>query len=320
MPGNTDFRYLHQSDFGVSMEAPDGPHFIVHPFATGPTLYLRADVEREAVLSDIDLQPGACNNKVHASTETEYLHLVTGAIMHCRGLQGKVVLSRVREMTLGNIQWRDWLNGLRNAFPQAFVYLLHTQHYGTWMGATPETLVQSQGRQFQTDALAGTKWGDEAFTQKEFEEQEVVTRTIADHLRDVKPAVSERWEVKYGNSLRHLLTRISWESDRPIQTFAQQLHPTPAVCGVPTADAREYILTHEPYDRILYTGFLGKADLNENSHLFVNLRCMQLFRDRIRIFAGGGINALSDPFTEWEETERKMNALLRAMNINGGNI
>lgn len=270
-------------------------------------------------LSGIAIELPHCNEDVNCSDQAEYERLVAAAVEHCRRVNGKVVLSRVRELFHNGVEWEKWLGGLRAAFPRAFVYLLHTERYGTWMGATPETLVQCENGYFQTDALAGTKWGEDPFTKKEFDEQEVVSQSIVQSLQAVNPAVSERKEVRYGN-LRHLLTRISWTSDESILTFGKLLHPTPAVCGVPAREAFDYILEHELHERQLYTGFLGNVNQKENAHLFVNLRCMQLFRDRIRIFAGGGINAMSDPHTEWEETERKMNALIRAMNIHDGNI
>ena len=91
------------------------------------------------------------------------------------------------------------------------------------------------------------------------------------------------------------------------------LHPTPAVVGYPKAKALEFIRENEGYDRSLYAGFVGVIDPNETSHLFVNLRCIQLFRDRIRVYVGGGINAQSDPESEWLETEKKKEAVLSAL-------
>lgn len=320
MPGTTEFWQVHRRDFGISDKIPaTGGYFIIHPFAEGPALYIDKEVETPSDLSAIAIEPGRWNAGVKCSGQAEYEHLVVAATEYCRKVNGKVVLSRVRELHHNGVEWEKWLAGLRAAFPGAFVYLLHTERYGTWMGATPETLVQYKDDHFQTDALAGTRWGEDPFTEKEFEEQEVVCKSILQSLQAVNPVVSERKEVSYGN-LRHLHRRISWTSEETIIAFARLLHPTPAVCGLPFREAFNYIREHESHNRQLYTGYLGNVNSGENAHLFVNLRCMQLFRDRIRIFAGGGINAMSDPHAEWEETERKMNALIRAMNIHDGNI
>ena len=88
------------------------------------------------------------------------------------------------------------------------------------------------------------------------------------------------------------------------------LHPTSAVCGTPLETARKFLLEHEGYSREFYSGFLGPINMNEASHVFVNLRCMQLFADEAWLYAGAGVTADSIPEKEWEETEMKMNTLL----------
>lgn len=316
-PGETAFRMLHQRDFGMS-EIPSGnkAHFVIRPFHEGRAICLLADINVETALEEMDIDLGALSAAPVTVEKKRYLEMVGDAIGFCKTVKGKVVLSRVKEMPVAYVPWRQWLMAFRKAFPNAFVYLIHTERYGTWMGATPETLVRGEAGRFHTHALAGTRWDGQAFTQKEFEEQEVVTKTILANIGSTETQVSERKEMQYG-ALRHLVTEISWPSVDSITGQAERLHPTPAVCGVPAAEALHYILGHEPHHRVLYTGYLGWVDPNEKSHLFVNLRCMQLFRDRVCIFAGGGINVFSDPLAEWEETERKMKTLMDVMNLNG---
>ena len=66
----------------------------------------------------------------------------------------------------------------------SFIYLLISSERGIWMGASPETLVEKDFELYSTMALAGTKWGDDLFSQKEFDEQMLVSRDIMDRLSD----------------------------------------------------------------------------------------------------------------------------------------
>jgi isochorismate synthase len=88
------------------------------------------------------------------------------------------------------------------------------------------------------------------------------------------------------------------------------LHPTSAVCGMPMEKSLAFLRAHEGYDREYYSGYLGPVRINNESQLFVNLRCMQVSSGRARLYAGGGVLGESDPEKEWQETELKMNTLL----------
>jgi isochorismate synthase len=91
------------------------------------------------------------------------------------------------------------------------------------------------------------------------------------------------------------------------------LHPTSAVCGMPLESAREFLRANEGYDRQFYTGYLGPVNVKGESHLFVNLRCMQLFSKKAILYAGAGVTIDSDAEKEWEETEMKLDTLLSAI-------
>ena len=87
------------------------------------------------------------------------------------------------------------------------------------------------------------------------------------------------------------------------------LHPTSAVCGTPFESASQFIEKHENYERSLYAGFLGPVNFNDSTNLFVNLRCMQLFDSKARLYAGAGITEDSNPAKEYQETVNKMRTL-----------
>ncbi|ORM37810.1 isochorismate synthase [Williamsia sp. 1135] len=115
----------------------------------------------------------------------------------------------------------------------------------------------------------------------------------------------------------HLGTRIVGTVRDPATTaldLAVALHPTPAVCGTPTADAREFILANEG-DRGFYAGAVGWCAGAGDGEWMVGIRCAELSADglTIRASAGGGIVSDSDPQLELAETSAKLRTILSAL-------
>ena len=106
-------------------------------------------------------------------------------------------------------------------------------------------------------------------------------------------------------------------NENGLYSLVDLLHPTPAVCGLPKEAAKQFILENENYNRSYYTGFLGELNMglqNKNdSHLFVNLRCMEIEKNEAYIYVGGGITKESNPEEEWEETVAKSNIMLKVL-------
>lgn len=206
----------------------------------------------------------------------------------------------------------------------ALISLVHIPGAGTWMGASPEVLVSVEdGRIFRTVALAGTQpYHDGAsiksvsWTQKEIEEQALVERYIISCFKRIRLREYDEYGPKtvIAGNLMHL--RSDFTVDMQATGFPQLgsvmlnlLHPTSAVCGVPYVPAREFLRDHEGYDRRFYTGYLGPVNIDGNTDIYVNLRCMQLTQSHALMYAGAGVTADSIPENEWEETEMKFNTL-----------
>ncbi len=246
----------------------------------------------------------------------------------------KVVLSRKETVKLSDLGILAIFKRLLGNYPSAFVYCFYHPEVGTWLGATPETLLKIEGHKFFTTALAGTQKYkgtlDVDWSPKEKEEQQLVTSYIADHLQPMVNHLNvETVRTAKAGSLLHLKTNISGTLDYHrfnLKQILNVLHPTPAICGIPKEKAKQFILDHEQYHREFYTGFLGELNLKEKklrnsnrhnaendafatpitvSNLFVNLRCMQLKSNDAIIYVGGGITNGSIPEAEWEETVNK---------------
>jgi isochorismate synthase len=116
-----------------------------------------------------------------------------------------------------------------------------------------------------------------------------------------------------GNSLKAILLTNHLNQNRKIKVLPSFifLHPTPAVCGLPKENAKQFILENEGYERKFYSGFLGELNLNTilnkvvDSDLFVNLRCMEIERHKVHLYIGCGITKDSNPEKEYIETANK---------------
>lgn len=194
----------------------------------------------------------------------------------------------------------------------AFVYLLSCKTMGTWIGATPEVLLNCEGDDMQTMALAGTVFSDtETWSEKENEENRATTDFIHAILTEekVENLRTESDGELMSGQLRHLVVRFrfSFALSR-IGQLLKKLHPTPAVAGMPKDAALKIIEEYEPFDRSLYAGWLGVSSENQ-FRAWVNLRCAQIQADKINLYAGAGVNQLSDAEREWTETELKMSVI-----------
>jgi len=221
----------------------------------------------------------------------------------------KVVLSR-KIVLKEPIAIIDSFENLISTYPTAFRYLFFHPKVGLWMGATPEQLVKINQSQFETVALAGTQLYSEnvIWATKEIEEQQFVTDFIIAKVKDKvnKLIVTDAKTVKAGN-LAHLKSFISGELtlDLQVTDLIKTLHPTPAVCGLPKEKAIDFILKNEDYNRKYYAGFLGEFNKNNQTDLFVNLRCLEVENDVVNIYVGCGITKDSNPEKEFIETENK---------------
>ncbi len=233
----------------------------------------------------------------------------------------KVVLSRKIDLEFHQSPLEVFQRLLEN-YAQAFCYLFHHPKVGTWCGASPETLVHIDNGELRTMSLAATlpylegvqpQWGS-----KEVEEQEMVSGYILKQLSEIAHGLEmETVKSSKAGNLWHLKSEISGklQSSTTIKDVVKALHPTPAVCGIPTKEAKKFIQDHEGYPRTFYTGFLGELNLEEtaSTSLFVNLRCMEIEAGKASVFVGGGITSASDTEKEWTETQNKSKTLLNIL-------
>jgi isochorismate synthase len=199
----------------------------------------------------------------------------------------------------------------------------------TFLGATPERLVRTVGRSFETVAIAGSAArgrdpDDDArlaagllASEKDREEHAVVVDTLRANLAPIVESlhVAEAPAILPLRHLQHLVTPITGtlRDEAGLLSLGGQLHPTPAVGGAPREVALDLIAEHEGFDRGWYAGPIGWLGADGDGELMVALRCGLVAGREATLFAGCGIVADSDPAREWDESRLKLRTMATAL-------
>lgn len=244
------------------------------------------------------------------------------------GRLDKVVLARdVLATATDDIDPR-WLVGRLSAtYGRCWTYLVDGL-----VGSTPEMLIRLEAGLATSRVLAGTirRTGDEAAdlslgtalsrSSKDLEEHEYAVASVAKALVPYCSGmnVPERPFVLELPNVLHLASDVTAAVAPGVSSLAlvAALHPSAAVCGTPTDAARSLIGELEHLDRGRYAGPVGWIDAAGAGEWGIALRCGQLDQTdprRIRLFAGCGIVAGSDPEAEYAEAGAKLEPMVSAL-------
>ncbi|KQB84533.1 isochorismate synthase [Corynebacterium oculi] len=261
----------------------------------------------------------------------------------------KIVLSRgVRYQLSAEIDARVLLARFLTGSGTGHGHLVDLHSAGTaysgarLVGSSPELLLLKRGRYIESHPLAGTvarsadPVKDEALatelmlSAKNIEEHSYVTREIKRILepwcselevpeRPSLTATSHTWHL--GTRIRGMVRENALSADGRLRggaisalELAAALHPTPAVCGYPTAPTQSTLRAEEP-QRGFYAGAVGWADDRGNGEWRVTIRGAVAQGSHVLAHAGGGIVADSDPQAEVQETQTKLGPVRAALGI-----
>ena len=283
-----------------------------------------SQLKNAAISGDITWDAGSIS-------EDKWRHQVASAIAAINSDQlEKVVLARdLSAHSTAQIDARQLIKRLEIEYPSTWLFLVDGL-----VGATPELLVRLNKSLVTSRVLAGTirKTGDEdrdlalaaslAKSSKDLEEHEYAVRSVADALAPfcTSTNVPESPFVLHLSNVMHLATDVTGvlnDSAKPtdIFTLISELHPSAAVCGTPTDKAKKLISELEEMNRGRYAGPVGWIDVHGDGEIAIALRCGQLSNNNksIRIFAGCGIVAGSDPEKEFAESQAKLMPMRTAL-------
>jgi menaquinone-specific isochorismate synthase len=198
-----------------------------------------------------------------------------------------------------------------------------TFHVDRLFGATPELLVRRERGLVTSRVLAGTirRTGDDgrdlalaatlARSSKDLEEHEYAVRSVAESLAPhcTSMNVPEAPFVLHLPNVMHLATDVAGvvpdTDSSTVLELAAALHPSAAVGGTPTKVAVDMIREIEGMDRGRYAGPVGWMDASGDGEFGIALRSAEYAGTRVRLFAGCGIVADSDPEAELAEAQAK---------------
>ncbi len=270
-------------------------------------------VERAVAPGTVSFADGALNGE-------QWMSVVADAVARISaGELEKVVLARDLVATASDpvdVRWP--LGRLAETYPMCWTF-----HVDGMFGATPEMLVRRERGLVTSRVLAGTirRTGDDerdlalaatlAHSSKDLEEHEYAVRSVADALEPHCSSmnVPEAPFVLHLPNVMHLATDVAGVVHDAATVsslqLAEALHPSAAVGGTPTPVATALIAGIEGMDRDRYAGPVGWMDASGDGEWGIALRSARLEGRTVRLFAGCGIVADSDPAAELAEAQAK---------------
>ncbi|MFC7077495.1 anthranilate synthase component I [Haloarcula halophila] len=305
---------------------------------------LTAEADRvESVLSDLEplVTGGFTQVDEVAGPQDEYEDAVERAKEYV--LSGDIyqgVVSRTREL-YGDVDPLGLYESLRSVNPSPYMYLLGYDDHSI-VGASPETLVSVAGDRVVSNPIAGTcprgnspvedrrLAGEMLADDKERAEHTMLVDLARNDVRRVSEPGSVRVDefmnvLKYSH-VQHIESTVTGTLDDEADAFdaARATFPAGTLSGAPKIRAMEIIDELEPSSRGPYGGGVGYFDWGGDTDFAIVIRSATVetgaplpagegTADRVTVQAGAGIVADSDPTSEYEETEQKMDGVLVAL-------
>ena len=295
----------------ISEQAVDFTDFFAEPSRSSL-------IQNHQILSP---QPACTFEQWKANIEQAIIQIKSGDLR-------KVVLANATQLTFENhISAYDLVEQSREINLGCYHFLWAENAQNAFIGSTPERLYYRKGNQLFTEALAGTVAVSDNPIEteknaqwllkdtKNIYENQLVVEDIEAHLNTYVEAFEVHSpEIKRLHNVQHLRRRIEaiLKADVLDQDCLRQIHPTAAIAGLPRAKATQFIAKNEPFKRGWYAGTLGIFNPQE-AEFCVTLRSAKIEHNQITLYAGAGIIKESEPVSEWQEIERKSQALSKLL-------
>jgi len=334
-PGATSFLPKWQ------ISAHDRRHIVVHNLALDRDTHLPSTVENlwQTLQKIRSIQADCWTSSVpslellskqNVATTNTFKQSVNSALQSIRAnVFNKIVLAHAVDVVSPSPFHQAYsLNKLRRLYPDCYVFAVSNGRGQSFVGASPERLVSIQNHHLLTDALAGsaprgqTTREDAVLAQmllnseKDNYEHQVVVDFITRKLTKLglMPELSPLRLLQLSN-IQHLHTPIRATVPAAVHLLdiLAELHPTPAVAGMPREVTCEAICRYESFERSLYAAPIGWVNHRGDGEFAVGIRSALIDGCRARLFAGAGIVAGSDPERELSEVQLKLQALLAAL-------
>ena len=218
---------------------------------------------------------------------------------------------------------------LRHLNPSPFLFYLNFGGYAL-VGSSPEILVRLRDGKVTVRPIAGTRRRGKNAAEDAALAAELLAdpKERAEHLmlldlgrNDVgriaargKVNVTQQMIIERYSHVMHIVSNVEGELDPKYDALDALIAGFPAgtVSGAPKIRAMEIIDALEPERRSFYAGCVGYLSANGSMDTCITLRTALVKDGKIYVQAGGGIVADSDADAEYEESENKAKAVIRA--------
>jgi isochorismate synthase len=263
-----------------------------------------------------------------STSDAFYRNAVRSAVGSIRsGLLDKMVLCRHVDLERDDPWDPRAVVGELAAVPSSVAFGVGTGNGATVVGASPEVLVSLRDGRLRSSPLAGSvrRPDDETARRlarrallasaKNTAEHAFVVRHLEERMTALAGPVHVQQSVLETSDSMHLVSDMVAHPTGPMDSldYALAFHPTPAICGTPTAAAIQEIQRHEDRPRGPFTGLVGWQAADGSGEWRLVIRSAVLSGGSATVSAGAGVIAASDPDDELDETRHKMLPMLRAL-------
>jgi anthranilate synthase component 1 len=221
---------------------------------------------------------------------------------------------------------------LRTINPSPYMYYFDFGDFHV-VGASPEILARLEGDTVTVRPIAGTRRRGSTPAEDAALEQELLSdeKERAEHLmlvdlgrndagrvaRTGSVRVTEQMVVERYSHVMHIVSNVEGKLKPGLSAIdvLRATFPAGTVSGAPKVRAMEIIDELEPVKRGVYAGAVGYLGFHGNMDVAIALRTAVVKDGLLHVQAGGGIVADSQPDAEWQETQNKAKALLRAAEL-----
>ena len=221
---------------------------------------------------------------------------------------------------------------LRSLNPSPYMFYFDFEDFHV-VGASPEILVRLEGDTITVRPIAGTRRRGVSFEEDQVLANELLAdeKERAEHLQLLDLGrndagrvarvgtirITENMIVERYSHVMHIVSNVEARLRPGLNALdvLKATFPAGTVSGAPKVRAMEIIDELEPVKRGLYAGAVGYLGFNGDMDLAIAIRTAIVKDGQLHVQAGAGIVADSDPASEWQETQNKARAVLRAAEL-----
>ncbi len=221
---------------------------------------------------------------------------------------------------------------LRSLNPSPYMFYFNFEDFHV-VGASPEILVRLEGDTVTLRPIAGTRKRGASFEEDEALAAELLAdeKERAEHVqlldlgrndagrvsRVGSVRVTENMNIERYSHVMHIVSNVEGKLQAGLNALdvLKAAFPAGTVSGAPKVRAMEIIDELEPVKRGIYAGAVGYLGFHGDMDLAIAIRTALIKDGTLHVQAGAGIVADSDPASEWQETQNKARAVLRAAEL-----